>query len=87
MPQIKSARKRVKQTTKRTLRNKSIKSAVKTEIKKMTALITAGDKAAAQARLPETCSVIDSAVSKGVLKKNTASRKKSSLALKINAMA
>ncbi|MCD8287057.1 MAG: 30S ribosomal protein S20 [Clostridia bacterium] len=87
MPQIKSARKRVKQTEKRTLRNKSIKSAVKTEIKKMMALITAGDKAAAQARLPETVSVIDSAVTKGVLKKNTAARKKSNIMLKINAMA
>ncbi|MCD8306721.1 MAG: 30S ribosomal protein S20 [Clostridia bacterium] len=87
MPQIKSAKKRVKQTAKRTLRNKSIKSAVKTEQKKMMALITAGDKVAALARLPETVSVIDSAVSKGVLKKNTASRKKSNIMLKINAMA
>ncbi len=87
MPQIKSAKKRVKTIKKRTLRNKSIKSEVKTEIKKLMKLITDGEKEQAKALFPYTCSIIDGAVSKGVLKKNTASNKKSKLALKINAMA
>jgi len=87
MPNIKSAKKRVLVTEKKTARNKAIKSEVKTEIKKFLALVESGDKAAATAKFPVTCSVIDSAVSKGVLKKNTAGNKKSGLAKKLNAMA
>lgn len=87
MPNIKSAKKRVLVINKKTARNKAIKSEVKTEIKKFTAAVEAGDKAAATALFPSTCSIIDAAVSKGVLKKNTAANKKSGLAKKLNAMA
>ncbi len=87
MPNIKSAKKRVLVTEKKTARNKAIKSEVKSEIKKFLALVQSGDKAAATAKFPTTCSVIDTAVSKGVLKKNTAANKKSGLAKKLNAMA
>ena len=87
MPNIKSAKKRVLVTEKKTARNKAIKSEVKSEIKKFLALVQSGDKAAATAKFPTTCSVIDTAVSKGVLKKNTAANKKSDLAKKLNAMA
>ena len=87
MPNIKSAKKRVLVTEKKTARNKAVKSEVKTEIKKFLALVQSGDKAAATAKFPETCSVIDGAVSKGVMKKNTAANKKSGLAKKLNAMA
>ncbi len=87
MPNIKSAKKRVLVTAKKTARNKAIKSEVKTEIKKFLAVVESGDKAAAKAQFPTTCSTIDCAVSKGVLKKNTASNKKSGLAKKLNAMA
>ena len=87
MPNIKSAKKRVLVTEKKTARNKAIKSEVKTEIKKFLAVVNGGDKAAATALFPTTCSVIDSAVSKGVIKKNTAANKKSKLAKKLNAMA
>lgn len=87
MPNIKSAKKRVLVTDKKTERNKAIKSEVKTEVKKFLALVEAGDKAAATEKFPYTCSVIDGAVSKGVLKKNTAANKKSGLAKKLNAMA
>ena len=80
MPNIKSAKKK-------TARNKAVKSEVKTEVKKFLALVNSGDKAAATAKFPETCSIIDGAVSKGVLKKNTAANKKSGLAKKLNAMA
>lgn len=87
MPNIKSAKKRVLVTEKKTARNKAVKSEVKTEVKKFLALVNSGDKAAATAKFPETCSNIDGAVSKGVLKKNTAANKKSGLAKKLNAMA
>ena len=87
MPNIKSAEKRVLVTEKKTERNKAIKSEVKTEVKKFLALVSEGNKEAATAKFPYTCSVIDSAVSKGVLKKNTAANKKSKLAKKLNAMA
>ncbi len=87
MPNIKSAKKRVLVTEKKTARNKAVKSEVKTEVKKFLALVNSGDKAAATAKFPETCSIIDGAVSKGVLKKNTAANKKSGIAKKLNAMA
>ncbi len=87
MPNIKSAKKRVLVTEKKSARNKAVKSEVKTEIKKFLAAVQSGDKAAATALFPTTCSVIDGAVSKGVLKKNTAANKKSGLAKKLNAMA
>ncbi len=80
MPNIKSAKKRVLVTEKKAERNKAVKSEVKTEVKKFLALIAAGDKAAATEKFPYTCSVIDGAVSKGVLKK-------SGLAKKLNTMA
>ncbi len=87
MPNIKSAKKRVLVTEKKAERNKAVKSEVKTEVKKFLALIAAGDKAAATEKFPYTCSVIDGAVSKGVLKENTAANKKSGLAKKLNTMA
>ena len=76
MPNIKSAKKRVLVTAKKTARNKSIKSEVKTEVKKFLATVESGDKKSATALFPHVCSVIDSAVSKGILKKNTAANKK-----------
>lgn len=87
MPNIKSAKKRVLVSEKKAERNKAVKSEVKTEIKKFLALVSAGDKSAATEKFPYTCSVIDGAVAKGVLKKNTAANKKSGLAKKLNAMA
>ena len=87
MPNIKSAKKRVLVIDKKTARNKAIKSEMRTEVKKFLALVAAGDKEAATKLFPYTCSVIDSAVSKGVIKKNTAANKKSGLAKKLNALA
>ena len=87
MPNIKSAKKRVLVTEKKTQRNKAVKSEVKTEIKKFLAIVASGDKTAATAAYPATCSIIDVAVSKGVMKKNTAANKKSKLNRKLNAMA
>jgi small subunit ribosomal protein S20 len=87
VPNIKSAKKRTLVIEKKTMENKVIKSQVKTEIKKFLTVVASGDKAAATELFPSVCSTIDSAVSKGVLKKNTAANKKSGLAKKLNAMA
>lgn len=87
MANIKSAKKRIEVIEKKTLRNKMIKSKVKTVIKKVEAAIAAGDKEAAQANLLVAISEIDKAASKGVYHKNNASRKVSRLTAAVNKMA
>ena len=87
MANIKSAKKRIEVIDKKTLRNKMIKSKVKTVIKKVEAAIAAGDKEAAQANLLVAISEIDKAASKGVYHKNNASRKVSRLTVAVNKMA
>lgn len=86
MPNIKSAKKRVLVTEKKTEVNKSIKSALKTQIKKFLAAVNAGNKEQANALYPATISAIDSAVSKGILHKNNANNKKAKLAKKLAAI-
>ena len=87
MANIKSAKKRIEVIDKKTLRNKMIKSKVKTVIKMVEAAIAAGDKEAAQANLLVAISEIDKAASKGVYHKNNASRKVSRLTAAVNKMA
>lgn len=87
MANIKSAKKRVLVTRTKTERNKSIKSAVKTSIKKVDAAVVAGDKAAADQALLDAVSTIDKAASKGVYHKNNASRKVSRLSKAVNSIA
>ncbi len=87
MANIKSAKKRILVIDKKTARNKAIKSKVKTYIKKVDALIAAGDKAAAQNALNAATAEINKAASKGVYHKNTAARKISRLALAVNKIA
>lgn len=87
MANIKSAKKRILVNNTRYQRNKSIKSAVKTEVKKLISLVEASDKTAANAQLLVTISKIDSAKSKGVFHKNTASRKISRLTQLVNKIA
>ena len=77
MPNIKSAKKRVKVAEAKTLQNQMVKSALKTSIKKFDADKTTENFAAAVKK-------IDQATSKGILHKNTAARKKSSLAKALN---
>lgn len=84
MANIKSAKKRNLTNAKAAARNQAIKSGVKTAVKKVRVAIDAGDKEAAKAALLSATSIIDRAESKGVLKKNTASRKVSRLALAVN---
>ena len=79
MPNIKSAMKRVKVSKKKNLRNRMVKSGVRTSIKKLETAI-ASDPQNAAAQLSETTSAIDKAVAKGIMHKNTADRKKARLA-------
>lgn len=83
MPNIKSAKKRVLIIEKKTMQNKAVKSALKTQVKKFLAAIEANDKETATKLYPETVSVIDSAVTKGVLHKNNANNRKAKLAKKL----
>ena len=87
MANIKSAKKRILVTETRTARTKSIRSEVKTSIKKVEAAVAANDKAAAEAALKNATSVIESACSKGVYHKNNAARKVSRLSKLVNGVA
>ena len=86
MPNIKSAIKRVGVIEKKTLRNNMIKSAYKTAVKNFEAAVAEGDVKKAESLFSEATKKIDQACTKGVIVKNTAARKKSSLAKKLNAM-
>ena len=87
MANIKSAKKRIKVIEKKTLRNKMIKSRVKTSIKKVVAAVGANDKALANEQLKLAISEINKATSKGIYHKNTASRKVSRLTQQVNKLA
>lgn len=84
MPNIKSAIKRVDVIKTKTLRNNMIKSEYKTATKKFEAAVLEGNKETAENLFKDAVKKIDGACSKGVIKKNTASRKKSNLAKKLN---
>lgn len=87
MANIKSAKKRISVIETKTLRNKMIKSKIKTVIKKVEADIASGDKAAAQASLKVATSEIGKAASKGIYHKNNAARKVARLSTAVSKMA
>ena len=87
MPNIKSSKKDVIRSKIAYEKNKADKSALKTAIKKFEAAVVAGDKTAAQDAYKVAVKAVDQAVLQGLLHKNNAARKKSSLTLKLNAMA
>ena len=84
MANIKSSKKRVLIAERNRLRNVAVKSSIKTAVKKVLELSTADDKDALNAALSKVYQLCDKAVSKGVLHKNTAARKKSRLTKDIN---
>lgn len=86
MPNIKSAIKRVSIIEKKTARNNMIKSGYRTAVKNFEAAVAEGDVKKAEALFSEATKKIDQACTKGVIVKNTAARKKSNLAKKLNAM-
>ena len=85
MPNIKSAKKRVGIIEKKTLRNNMIKSSYKSAVKKFEQAVEAGNLEEAKVLFVEATKKIDQACTKGVIVKNTAARKKSSLSKKLNA--
>ena len=87
MANIKKKKKRVLVNQKKAERNKSIKSGVKTSIRKVEAAVAAKDKEAAVAALQNAISTIDKAATKGVYHKNTAARKVSRLSKAVNTLA
>ena len=87
MPNIKSAKKRVELSKVAYEKNKAAKSALKTVIKKFEASLEGGTPAAAEAAYKTAVTAVDKAVGKGLLHKNTAARKKSSMTLRLNKLA
>ena len=87
MPNIKSAKKRVKVTETKTLQNKMFKSAMKTSVKKYKAAVAEGNKELAEKTYLEAVGMVDRAVSKGIIHKNNAARKKSQYTKLLNGLA
>ena len=83
MPNIKSAKKRVKVSEKKNLRNRMVKSGMRTAVKKFVVALEA-DPTTANAQLTATTSAIDKAAAKGVIHKNAANRKKARLAKQLS---
>ena len=86
MPNIKSAIKRVSVIEKKTKRNNMIKTGYRTAVKKCELAIAEKDVKNAETLFSEATKKLDQAVTKGVIVKNTAARKKSNLAKKLNAI-
>jgi small subunit ribosomal protein S20 len=84
---IKSQIKRNKQNEKARLRNKAVKSSLKTAIRKYHAAVEAGDVAGAQTLMRDASRQLDKAVSKGVIHANQAANRKSAIAKKQSALA
>ena len=87
MPNIKSSKKDVIRSRIAYEKNKADKSEMKTVIKKYEAALAAGDRAVAETAYKAAIQIVDKAVSKGILHKNTAARKKSSMTLQLNKLA
>lgn len=86
MPNIKSAKKRVKIAEAKNLRNRMFKSQMKTIIKKYYAAVESGDKAVAEVAYKAAVKKVDQAVCHGIIHKNAAARKKSQFTRKFNEM-
>jgi len=86
MPNIKSSKKAVKTIAKKTQNNHELKATVKNSIKNCDKAIAAGDKKVATTKLNEAQKNIDKALSKGLVKANTAAREKSRLSNKVKNM-
>ncbi len=87
MPNIKSSKKDVISSKIAYEKNKANKSELKTMLKKYEAALESGDKATAEVAYKNAVVLVDKAVQKGILHKNNAARKKSSMTLKLNKLA
>ena len=86
MANIKSQIKRNKQNEKRRLRNKSVKSSLKTAIRKFHEAAAAGDMDTATALMRDASRKLDKAASKGVIHKNQAANRKSAISVKMQSL-
>ena len=84
MPNIKSAKKRVLIAEERNARNKANRSALKTALKKFEAAAAEGNRTEAESAYKVAVKSVDKAVAKGILHKNNAAHKKSSMTIKLN---
>lgn len=87
MANTKSAEKRVRSSERRRIYNRSVKSSVKTLVKRFEEAVAAGEPEAAKERYSRAASALDKAVVRGVLHKNAAARKKSRMASKLAKLA
>ena len=87
MPNIKSSKKDVITSKIAYEKNKAEKSELKTNLKKFEAALAEGDKAAAEVAYKQAVKSVDQAALKGLLHKNNAARKKSSMTLQLNKLA
>jgi len=81
-----SAKKRIRQSAKRRLRNRDRKRVIRLELKKFQTIVTAGDKAKTGEELKVAQKTLDRMSARGAIHKNTAARRKSQLARKVNAL-
>lgn len=86
MPNIKSAIKRVKTSEARKIQNTTVKSSMRTAVKKVEAAIVNNDNAAAKEVFADASRKLDKAAAKGLVHKNAVARKKSRLMKKMNAL-
>lgn len=86
MPNIKSAEKRVLIAKERTAKNKIEKTKLKNSLKKFDAAVSEGNRETAEKTYKVAVKTVDHAVSKGIIHKNNAARKKSSLTKKLNSI-
>ncbi|WP_298456679.1 30S ribosomal protein S20 [uncultured Cellulomonas sp.] len=86
MANIKSQIKRIATNEKARLRNKAVKSEIRTHVRRVREAVAGGDKAAATVALQTASKKLDKAVSKGVIHQNQAANKKSALAKSVNAL-
>ncbi|MGI6664663.1 MAG: 30S ribosomal protein S20 [Christensenellaceae bacterium] len=87
MANIQSAKKRIRVTKKKTLQNRMVKSALRTQLKKFDAAVKAEEGSDLVALYNDTVSSVDAAASKGIIHKNKANRTKAQLAKKMTANA
>ena len=86
MPNIKSAEKRVLIAKERNARNKAAKSELKTSLKKFDTAVSEGNRVAAESAYKVAVKTVDHAASKGLIHKNNAAHKKSSITMKLNGL-
>ena len=86
MANIKSQKKRILTNEKSRLRNRAVKSELKTYVRRVKEAVAAGDKEAAIAAANKACRLMDQAATKGVIHKNQAANRKSGIMLLVNGM-